>query len=750
MIDRALFTPALAPAVALALSSVAAACGGGKAHTDETVPRQSDESTAQTGATAPGLTYPTAHAGDVVDDYHGTAVADPYRWLEDPDSADSKAWIEAENKVTAGFFASIAERGAITQRLTALWNYEKYGVPRRRGKRYIYAKNDGLQNQDVVYWTESLDDKAAAHVLLDPNALSAEGTVALDGLEVSDNAKLAAYGLQSAGSDWSVWHVRDIDTGKDLEDRLEWVKFSGAAWTRDSKGFYYSRYPAPKPGEALTDTNVNQKLYYHRVGTPQSEDVLVLERPDEPKWGFAPAVSEDGRYVVIHVWKGTGPKNLVFYQDLSRSKPGRKPGPNAITTLVGEFEARFEFIGNEGPVLWFFTDLDAPRGRVVAIDVRKPDKAAWVELVPQGPDALQTATAVGGRIFVDYLQDAHTRIAVHDLKGAHLGDVELPGLGAAGGFTGRREHTETFYSYTSFNTPSSIYRYDIKTGKSSVLRAPVVDFAKDDYETVQVFYKSKDGTRVPMFLTHRKGLARDGQNPTRMYGYGGFNVSLSPFFSVVNAVWLEMGGVLAIPNLRGGGEYGEDWHLAGTKLKKQNVFDDFIAAAEWLVANKVTSSAKLAIAGDSNGGLLVGACMTQRPDLFGAALPGVGVMDMLRFHKFTIGWAWVDDYGSSEDAAEFKALRAYSPLHNLKPGTAYPPTLITTADHDDRVVPGHSFKFAAALQAAHRGPNPVLIRIQTQAGHGAGKPTRMKIEEAADQLAFLVKVFGMKPPFAAK
>lgn len=736
----------------LSLASMIAACGGGKAQTSETVPSQTDESAGSTGATSPaagGLTYPAARIDNVVDNYHGTAVADPYRWLEDPDSADSKAWIEAENKVTFAFLESIAERGAIADRLTKLWNFEKFGVPSKVGKRYFYNKNDGLQNQDVVYWTASLDPKAPQHVLLDPNALSAAGTVALAGLEVSDNAKLAAYGLQSAGSDWSVWHVRDIDTGKDLADRLEWVKFSTAAWTRDSKGFYYSRYPEPKQGVALTDANMNQKLYYHRVGTPQSEDVLVHERPDQPKWGFAPIVSEDGRYLVVHVWKGTGPKNLILYQDLVRHKPG-KPAASAITTLVGEFEAKFDFIGNDGPLFWFVTDLDAPRGRIIAIDVRKPARADWIELVPQGGDALQQARTVGGRLFAEYLHDAHTRISVHDKKGAHLGDVELPGLGSASGFAGRRDHGETFYSYTSFNTPNTVYRYDIKSGKSEVLRSPVVDFARDDYETVQVFYKSKDGARVPMFLTQRKGLARDGQNPVRMYGYGGFNASMTPFFSVVNAVWLEMGGVVAIPNLRGGGEYGQEWHQAATKLKKQNTFDDFIAAAEWLIANKVTSSAKLAIAGDSNGGLLVGACMIQRPELFGATLPGVGVMDMLRFHKFTIGWAWVDDYGSSEDAAEFKVLRAYSPLHNLKPGTSYPPTLITTADHDDRVVPGHSFKFAAALQAAHRGPNPVLIRIQTQAGHGAGKPTTMKIEESADQLAFLVKVFGMKPRFEAK
>jgi prolyl oligopeptidase len=730
----------------LVLCCAGAACGGG-AHISD-VPSQEDvtppAAPSEAQPAASGLRYPVAARGDVVDTYHGVKVADPYRWLEDPDSAESRAWIEAENKVTFAFLDGIAERGPLEERLTTLWNYEKYGVPKKRGDRYFFSKNDGLQNQDVMYWTASLTGKAEPRVLIDPNKLSADGTVALAGMEISEDARLMAYGLQSAGSDWSEWRVRKVDTGEDLSDHLRWVKFSGAAWTHDSKGFYYSRYPEPKQGDALTDTNLNQKLYFHKIGTPQSDDVLIHERPDEPKWGFSPQVTEDGRYLIVSVWKGTGPRNLVLYQDLKKTRPGQKPAAGAMVTLIGKFDGKFEFIGNAGPVFWFVTDLEAPRGRIVAIDIRKPARESWVELVPQGPDALEGARTAGRRIFVDYLHDAHTRIAVHDQKGKHLGDVNLPGLGSAGGFAGRRDHKETFYAYTSFNTPVTIYRYEIESGKSEVLREPKVDFAKSEYETEQVFFKSKDGTRVPMFITHKKGLARDGQNPTLLYGYGGFNNSLSPFFSITYAVWLEMGGVLAIPNLRGGGEYGENWHLAGTKLVKQNTFDDFIAAAEWLIANRVTSSKKLAIAGGSNGGLLVGAVMTQRPELFGAALPAVGVMDMLRFHKFTIGWAWVDDYGSSEDPAEFKALLAYSPLHNLKPGTSYPATFITTADHDDRVVPGHSFKFAAALQAAHKGPNPVLIRIQTKAGHGGGKPTKMKIEEAADTLAFTVKVLGMK------
>jgi prolyl oligopeptidase len=734
--------PAFASRPLIALATLAACGGGTRSTTPAGDPAEDgDEGPAMDDDTRPGpnaITYPVTRKDDTVDEYHGVVVPDPYRWLEDPDSPETRAWIEAQNKITFGFLEAIPARKKLEQRITELWNYEKYSPPGRKAKRYFWSKNDGLQNQSVVYWSDA--PKGEGKVLLDPNKLSADGTVALAGLSVSEDAKLAAYGLQSAGSDWVEWKVRSIDTGEDLTDHLKWVKFSGASWTKDSKGFYYSRYPEPKSGEALTDANLNQKVYYHRLGTSQDKDTLIYERPDQPKWGFGPSVTHDGRYLVVSVWKGTGPKNMVLYQDLRRGKPGAK---GKLTTLIGSFDAKFDMIGNDGPIFWFVTDQGAPRGKVIAIDVRKPQPKNWKVLVPQGPDALQGANNVGERFFVEYLKDAHSRIAVHDLKGKHLGDVALPGLGSAGGFGGRREDTETFYNYTSFTSPDTIYRYDLKSGKSEVLRAPKVAFDGSLYESVQVFVKSKDGTKVPLFITHRKGMKLDGNNPTLLYGYGGFNVSLTPFFSVVQAVWMDLGGVLVVANLRGGGEYGEEWHLAGTRLKKQAVFDDFIAAAEWLIANKYTSPRRLAIQGGSNGGLLVGACMTQRPELFGAALPAVGVMDMLRFHKFTIGWAWIDDYGSSDDPAEFKALLAYSPLHNLKEGVSYPPTMVTTADHDDRVVPGHSFKFAAALQAAHKGVNPVLIRIQTKAGHGAGKPTKMKITESADQLAFLVKVFGM-------
>jgi prolyl oligopeptidase len=729
--------------VLAAVAACACACGGRPTAGDSTpAPHEGDDGTEEPVPPSSGgsLAYPVARREEVTDDYHGTRVADPYRWLENPDAPDTRAWVEAENKVTFQFLEGIPQRAKIAQRLTTLWNYEKYGAPWRREKRVFWMKNDGLQNQSVVYWAES--EGQTPKVLLDPNTMSADGTVALAGIVVSEDGHKVAYGVQSAGSDWSEWHVRDIDSGADLPDLVKWVKFSDAHWTHDGAGFFYGRYPEPKPGEAMTDANVNMKVYYHRLGTTQAEDTLVFERPDEPKWAFDLQITEDGRYLVNQVWKGTGDQRRVFYLDLAKWKPGARA---AMVPLIDDFEHKFVLVGNDGPVFWFHTDVDAPRGRVVAIDTRRPKvkPKQWVELVPQTADALQGVTCVGGRVFANYLHDAHSRIVMHDRRGKRLGEVELPGLGSAGGFGGRHYHKDTFYSYASFTSPTAIYRFDLATGKSEIFRAPKVDFDASKFETEQVFVTSKDGTRVPMFLIHRKGIVLDGNNPTLLYGYGGFSVSLTPAFDVSEAVWMEMGGVMAMANLRGGGEYGEEWHLAGAKANKQNVFDDFIAAAEWLIANKYTSPKRLAIQGGSNGGLLVGACMTQRPDLFGAALPAVGVMDMLRFHKFTIGWAWVDDYGSSDDAEEFKTLLAYSPLHNLKPGTAYPATMITTADHDDRVVPAHSFKFAAALQAAHTGKNPVLIRIQTKAGHGAGKPTTMAIAEAADELAFLARIFEM-------
>jgi len=680
------------------------------------------------------INYPEARKSDQTDDYHGVKVADPYRWLEDLDSAETRAWVEAENKLSFGFLEAIPQRTPIKERLTKLWNYEKYGIPFREGDRYFYTRNSGLQNQAVLYTVTSLD--AQPQQVLDPNTLSADGTVALSGLQVSPDGKLLAYSLSASGSDWQEWKVRDVETSKDLSDDLKWVKFSGASWTRDGKGFFYSRYDEPK-SDALKGTNYFQKVYYHKLGTPQSEDVLVYERPDQKDWLFNGVVTEDGNYLIITVSQGTDVKSRIYYKDL-------KAKDSAVVKLLDDFDAAYYFIGNEGPRFFFQTDLQAPRGKVIEVNVSKPARDNWQVIVPEGKETLQSTTFVNNKFVANYLKDAYTQVKVYDTAGKLVNEVAFPGIGAADGFGGHATDKETFYSFTGFTTPTTIYRYDMTTGKSTVFRQPKVDFNPADFETKQVFYTSKDGTKVPMFITHKKGLKLDGNNPTYLYGYGGFNISMSPAFSVGILVWMEMGGVFAQPSLRGGGEYGEEWHQQGMKSKKQNVFDDFIAAAQWLIDNKYTSTPKLAIGGGSNGGLLVGAALTQRPDLFGAALPAVGVMDMLRFQKFTIGWAWVSDYGSSDNADEFKALYAYSPLHNIKPGTSYPPTLITTADHDDRVWPGHSFKFAAALQAAQAGSAPVLIRIETKAGHGAGKPTAKIIEEIADRWAFLVKTLDMK------
>ncbi len=680
------------------------------------------------------LNYPKSQKVDQVDEYHGKKVADPYRWLEDPESDETKAWVEAQNQVTFEYLNEIPVREKIKQRLTQLWDYEKFSIPFRQGDRYFYFKNDGLQNQSVLYTLTSLDGEPK--LLLDPNVLSEDGTVALSGIAISEDGNLMAYGLSTSGSDWQEWKVRDVEAGEDISDRLKWIKFSGASWTHDNQGFFYSRYDEPNEQTKFEDVNYFQKLYYHQLGKPQSEDILIYHRPDQKEWGFSASVTEDGKYLIISVWRGTDPKNLLFYKDLNNPD-------SEVVELINEFEASYSFIDNDGSIFWIRTDLDAPKGRIIAIDINRPSPDNWQEVIPQAEEVLEAVGLLNNQFVADYLKDARTQIKIFELDGTFVREVELPGIGSAGGFNGKRYDTETFYSFTSFTTPATIYHYDMVTDKSTVFRQPNVDFNPDDYETEQVFYPSKDGTQIPMFIVRKKGLQLDGNNPTYLYGYGGFNVSLTPSFSVSQLVWLELGGILAVANLRGGGEYGEDWHQAGTKLNKQNVFDDFIAAAEWLIANQYTSSAKLAIAGGSNGGLLVGACMTQRPDLFGAALPAVGVMDMLRFHKFTIGWAWCSEYGSPENSEEFQALYGYSPLHNLKADTAYPATLITTADRDDRVVPAHSFKFAAALQEAHEGEQPVIIRIETKAGHGAGKPTAKIIEEAADKWAFLVRTFNI-------
>jgi prolyl oligopeptidase len=685
------------------------------------------------------LVYPTARKTDQVDDYHGVKVADPYRWLEDDNSAETKAWVEAENKVTFAYLDKIPERAAIKERLTKLWNYERFGVPFHQGGRYFYTRNSGLQNQRVLYVAETLD--ASPRVLLDPNSLSEDGTVALAGYVPSEDGKLLAYGLSRAGSDWEEWHVRDVDSGKDRDDLVEWVKFSGAAWKKDGTGFFYSRYDAPKPGEEKKGLNEFQKVYFHRVGTKQADDTLVYERKDHADWGFGAGVSDDGRYLILGVSQGTDTRNRVFYKDLADEK-------SPVVELLNDFDASYDFIDNVGPLFLFKTDLNASRSRVIAIDTEHPQREHWREIIPESTDALESVSLVDGQLICRYLHDAHSVVKFFvsgkpSEPAKLVRELPLPGLGSADGFGGKSTDTETFYSFTSFTVPGTVYRLDLKTGESRVFRAPKVDFKPEDFETKQVFYKSKDGTRVPMFITSRRGLKLDGNNPTLLYGYGGFDISLTPAFSVSDLVWMERGGVYAMANLRGGGEYGEEWHQAGMKLKKQNVFDDFIGAGEWLIANKYTSTPKLAIQGGSNGGLLVGACVTQRPDLFGAAVAQVGVMDMLRFDKFTIGWAWRSDYGSPENPEEFRTLLAYSPLQAIKPGVRYPATLISTADHDDRVVPAHSFKFAARLQEcqAKDGP-PVLIRIETRAGHGGNKPMTKVIAEHADELGFLTHVLG--------
>ncbi len=680
------------------------------------------------------IVYPESLRVDQVDDYHGIKVTDPYRWLEDLDSQQTTAWVAAQNRVTSAYLAAIPERDAIRRRLTQLWNYERYGVPTRHGGRYFFARNDGLQNQNVLYVLDTLGGEPK--VVLDPNTLSQDGTVALSGMSVSEDGKLVAYGLSSGGSDWQEWKVREVDSGRDLPDHLRWVKFSSAAWTHDGKGFFYSRYDEPQEGRQLEEANFYQKLYYHRLGTPQSEDELIYQRPDKKELGFAPIVTDDGSYLVIHAWLGTETENGIFYKDLQTSG-------SPVVELLATLDAAYIFIGNDGPLFWFQTDSAAPRGRMIAIDLRDPARERWRELIPQAAETLRGVACLDDTFLALYLKDAHSQVRRFDLGGQFLRELELPGLGSIDGFTGKRQDRETFYSFTSYTTPGTIYRYDLRTGKSTVFREPRIEgFDAGRYETRQVFFPSRDGTRIPMFLTYRKGLKLDGSNPVFLYGYGGFNIPVTPSFSVPQIVWMEQGGIYAVANLRGGGEYGEEWHQAGSKLKKQNVFDDFIAAGEWLVANRYTSRRRLAIGGSSNGGLLTAACMVQRPDLFGAVLVNVGVLDMLRFHKFTIGWGWTSDYGSPDDPQEFKALFAYSPYHNLRPDTAYPPTLITTADHDDRVVPAHSFKFAAALQRANTGPNPTLIRIETRAGHGGGKPVSKKIEEAADELSFFFNVLG--------
>jgi len=683
------------------------------------------------------MTYPQTTTVDHVDTYHGVSVPDPYRWLEDDRSAETAAWVEAQNAVTFAHLGTIPFRAQLADRLEALFNHPKFSEPFRRGTTYFFSKNDGLQNQAVIYRQTGLD--GAPEVLLDPNTLSPDGTTKLAVFSVSRDGALAIYGLSEGGSDWLEYRVLDVATKQPRTDVVEWVKVSGAAWAGD--GFFYSRYPASGQGKDLSAKNVDHQVFFHRVGTPQSADELVYEDRANPERFHTVEVTEDERFAILTVSdRGKGKKgNAVFYRDLTTADKTFRP----IVAEIGDDS--FTVVDNLGATFLVQTDRHAPNGRVFLFDPKKPAEQDWKDVLPERPEPLDGVGTGGGKLFAAYLKDVTSRAYVFDLTGQQEREITLPGPGTVSGLGGRHDDSHVFYTYTSFNYPPTIFRYDIATGQSSVFRrVDIPGFAADAYEVTQVFVTSKDGTTVPMFLTHKKGLALNGQNPTLMYGYGGFNVNTAPAFSALRIALLEQGFVYASVNLRGGAEYGEAWHVAGTKLQKQNVFDDFIAAAEWLIAHHYTSTAKLGMTGGSNGGLLVGAVMNQRPELFGVAVPQVGVMDMLRFHQFTIGWNWIADYGSSDDAEEFKALYAYSPLHNLKAGTHYPPTLVTTADHDDRVVPAHSFKYAATLQARQGGPAPVLIRIDTRSGHGASN-TKKQIESTADIYAFVMHHLGVTP-----
>ncbi len=678
------------------------------------------------------LSYPAAAREQVTADYHGMKVPDPYRWMEDIDSPATRTWVEAEGKLSRDYLDAIPGRAAIEERLRKIWNFERWSAPEHHGRYWFYTHNDGLQNQSVIFATA--DPGTAGKVLLDPNTLSKDGTVALRETAISDDGRLFAYALSDAGSDWQIWHVRNVDTGADLPDEIHWSKAGGGSWRKDGSGFYYTSYDAPKSGDVLKAANQYEKLFFHKLGTPQTQDTLVYTRTDDPDWFVGGTVTDDGHYLVIQANHGDEVQNTLLVQELSAAGTAAP-----IRPIIPKPTAVFTFIGNIGATLYVQTDADAPRYRIVAIDVSKPDPAHWRTVVPQGADTLDSVTLVGGQLVAQYLHDAHSAVRRYTPEGKLVGEVQRAGLGHASGFQGRLEDRETYYSYSSFTAPPGVYRLDLGSGASSLWKMPKLDgFDPNSYETQQVFYSSKDGTRVPLYIVSSKGAKLDGNNPTLLYGYGGFNISMEPGFSAAVAGWLEAGGVYAMANLRGGGEYGRAWHEGGMKTHKQNVFDDFIGAAEYLIAQRWTSPKHLAIWGRSNGGLLVGATEEQRPDLFAAAVPQVGVMDMLRFREFTVGKGWESDYGSVDNADEFKALLAYSPLQNVKPGVNYPATLVTTGDHDDRVYPAHSFKFTAAMQRADPNGKPILLRIESRAGHGSGKPTAKQIEEMADIQAFVL------------
>jgi len=684
--------------------------------------------------------YPMTKTVDQIDDYHGTKVADPYRWLESTDSAETKAWIEAQNVVTRGWIDAIPARAKIEKRLEQLFDFERRGVMARREGVVFYSRNPGRLGQNVIWMKR--DGEKDPVVVIDPNALSKDGTIAIGAFTPSEDSHYVAYALSDGGSDWHTWHVLDLTKPRsgggfeELTDVLRWSKFSGAAWLHDGSGFFYCRYPEPKVGDELEAANYDQKLLFHKLGTAQVDDALIYERPDQKEWIFSPDVTDDGRYLLLDIGQGTDRRNRVYYRDLASTDTKFIP-------LLDDFDAAYHCLGNVETTFYFRTDLDASRGRIIAIDLDSPQRTAWKEIVPMAADQLQGASLVNHQLVLTYLHDSSSQVQFVRLDGTPDHDFPLPGIGSAGGFSGKVTDTDCYWSFSSFVVPPTIWHYDFKTQKSEVWFQPKIDFDFSPYVTELVFAKSKDGTRVPIHVTHRKGMQLDSSNPCLLYGYGGFNIPVTPAFSQQRLVWLERGGIFAQAVLRGGSEYGEQWHEAGMLGKKQNVFDDFIAAAEHLIQAGYTRTDKLAINGGSNGGLLVGACLTQRPDLFGAAVPQVGVLDMLRYHEFTIGWAWATEYGRSDKPDDFAFLYRYSPLHRIRPGTKYPPTLILTGDHDDRVLPAHSFKFAATLQKAQAGDAPILIRVETRAGHGAGKSTQTMIEEMADVYAFLTRALGL-------
>ncbi len=684
-------------------------------------------------ATSEKLTYPKTAKSDQVDDYFGVKVSDPYRWLENDTAEDVKKWVTEENKVTFGYLEKIPFRNKIKERLTDIFNYPKYSNPFRAGEYYFFSKNDGLQNQSVIYYQKGLDGKP--EVFLDPNTMSSDGTAAVSLLGFSKDKKYVAYAINQSGSDWQTIYVMEVATKKLMSDKLEWVKFSGASWKNN--GFYYARYDAPPKGKEFSQKNEYHKIYYHRLGDTQDKDVLVYENKDKPLRYYGASVTEDERFLIIYVSEGTDGTEM-YYKDLQSNQKD-------FGLLFAGFQDNYSVINNIGDKLLVQTDAGAPNQRVILVDPKNPKKENWKDVIPEKPELLESAATGGGKLFVSYLKDVTTHVYQYSLEGNLEHEIALPALGTAFGFSGDKEDALIFYTFTSFTYPPTIYKYDIASGKSDIWQKSDVKFNPEEYETKQVFYNSKDGTKVPMFLVYKKGIKLDGNNPTLLYGYGGFNISLTPSFSTSRLILLENGGIFVMANIRGGGEYGEKWHNEGKLLKKQNVFDDFIAAAEYLIKEKYTSSSKLAIQGGSNGGLLVGACMLQRPDLYRVAFPAVGVMDMLRYHKFTVGWGWAVEYGSSDSLENFKNLYAYSPLHNIKEGVEYPATMVTTADHDDRVVPAHSFKFIATLQERYKGNRPQLIRIDVKAGHGAGKPTSKIIEEQADIWSFMFYNMGITP-----